>query len=153
MVRVFDQKVVVCEIIMVLENNGVPLYALDDVLAKVKEGAEMTPVMVAPPGLPVEVSEQHKNEVMEEYNRRKCAYALAGDGDRDGRGTAHPSPRAPRPRPSGRSSTSACPVRRSNCARPPARSVDGYVPTQQQDGWEAPARVKNGEKQSKIRGF
>ena len=79
MVRVFDQKVGVCEIIMVLENNGVPLYALDDVLAKVKEGAEMTPVMVAPPGLPVEVSEQHKNEVMEEYNRRKCAYALAGE--------------------------------------------------------------------------
>lgn len=36
---------------------------------------------------------------------------------------------------------------------PPSRSVDGYVPTQQQDGREAPARGKNGEKQSKIRGF
>lgn len=79
MVRIFDPSVVVCEIIMVLENNGVPMYALDDVLAKVKEGAEMTPVMVAPHGLPAEVSEQHKNEVMEEYNRRKCAYALAGE--------------------------------------------------------------------------
>ncbi len=71
MVRVVNQNSVVCEIMLVLEDNGVPLSALDEVFAKVKEEVLAMPVRISAPGLPVEESEQRAGDVMNECRRRK----------------------------------------------------------------------------------
>ncbi len=73
MVRVVNQNSVVCEIMLVLEDNGVQFSALDEVFAKVKEEVLAMPVRISAPGLPIEESEKRAGAIMDECRRRKFA--------------------------------------------------------------------------------
>lgn len=82
MVRVFNRNAVVCEIVMLLEDNGVPLGAVEDVLACVREEIGAMPVVIATPGLPTEMGEEHGDAVIDEFRRRKSAYCIGcADGE------------------------------------------------------------------------
>lgn len=83
MVRVFNQNTVVCEILLVLENNCTPLAELENVLAKVREEIGTLPVVIAPSGLPAELSEQHERDVIGEVQRRKSAYCIGYDASNE----------------------------------------------------------------------
>lgn len=71
MVRVVNQNSVVCEIMLVLEDNGVPLSELDEILAKVKAEVLAMPVRISAPGLPVKESEQRAGAVIGECRHRR----------------------------------------------------------------------------------
>lgn len=74
MSRMFDQRIAAMEILMVLDKNRVPIHAVDDVFAAVKEEMVLQPVTIGATGFPPKESKRRLSKTQRKVSQRKAQH-------------------------------------------------------------------------------